>query len=206
MGIKKLVEFLALFFVVVFVFYFVFSRGKMLVDVYHDESRAYGEDLAEHGKCESDHDYQHKAPMKCIRADLAVKRWWRWHAVHRVYEDTYLCIDYPCSSLLRGAFDSWTSLAVLTAFLVSVFLVVFGGIFSRIERGEKLFGRGVGRGDVAMRPRYSQMEYPNGPAVMEGYDDYDQPVQIVSHGGGGGVRQRFSAWLPGAQGRVRDLI
>lgn len=191
MKIKKLADFLALLFVCVFVSYLVFSRGKMMVDAYNDEYSAYQEDLVEHNKCEADHDYLHKAPMKCIRARLAIQRWWRWHAIHRVYESTYLCIDQPCSDALRGVFDSWASLAVLTAFLLAVFLVIFGGISGRLNRGEKWHGRAL-----APQPQY----YGNGSAVMTGYDY--PPITIAD---GDGIRQRVAAWWPG-QPRVRELI
>jgi hypothetical protein len=201
MKIKTLVELVVLLFAVVFFSYFVFSRGKLFVDVYNAESAAYAEDVAENEKCETDHDYQHRTPMKCIKANLAAQRWWRWHAFSRVWGETYLCIDYPCTDLLRGAFDSWTSLAVLTAFLVAFFLVVCGGIFSRLERGEKLFA-GFGK-DRHPQVRTSPYFGENGPVVMVGYDR--PPVEVVADAGDG-LRNRFATWLPGQQRRVQELI
>lgn len=191
MQIKTLVELVVMLFAVVFFSYFVFSRGKLLADVYIAEEASYTEDVAENEKCESDHDYQHKAPIKCVKAKLATQRWWRWHAMSRVWEGTYLCVDYSCTDLLRGAFDSWTSLAVLTAFLIAFFLVAFGGIFNRLERGENLF---VGR---------VQREHGNGPAVMIGHDNAFSVAPLPDDRG---LRNRFATWLPGPQNRVQDLI
>lgn len=171
--------------------YVVFSRGKLAADVYAAEGAAYAEDAAEHAKCTSDHEYLHLAPVKCVRAQLAVQRWWRWHVAARVWDKTYLCIDHPCADVLHGVFDSWIALAALTALLVAVFVVGFDRVFARLDRGERVFGRG----HAAMNPHIQDAVFAEGgPAVMIGSA---APYTIAPPS----LRSRFATW-----GRTRELI
>lgn len=197
MKLKKLVERVSFIFVCVYLAKLVWGRGTLFFDMYRKEGSQYANDVATHYKCEEDHAYKHDAALTCTQAEMGANRWWRWRAVSRTWDATYSCIEYPCTDILRGLFESWISLAILAGFFGIIAFVGFAGLFSRLESGEKPWAR-----PRIEEPRpYGQ----NGPAVMIGYDRVYDP-STVSVPLNEGLRSRVATWIPGRSGRESNLI
>ncbi len=197
MELKKLVESVFVFFVCVYLAKLVWGRGALFFDMYRKEGNQYANDVATHNKCEEDHAYKHDAALTCTQAEIGAYRWWRWRALSRTWDATYSCIEYPCTDILRGIFESWISLAVLAGFFSIIAFVGFAGLFNRIDRGEQPWARA--------QPH--MIHGPTDPSVMIGYDDYphvnaySDSVAITP-----GLRSRVMAFVPGRSGQVQELI
>ena len=137
-------------------FYVLFSRVGMFVEFYHLESQLYEEDLVEHENCMSNHVYAHRAPAKCLRASVNTQRYWRVRALTRTLENTYSCIDYPCTDVLRGVFDSWVSLFVMGGIVTALFAMGFHSLFRRSEQGGRFLDF-----------RSPSFQYPSGVVIED---------------------------------------
>lgn len=148
-------------------FYFIkllTSRYDLYDAISKEEYQKYNEARATYDKCSEDHVYKDNARATCAMAELDSGRWWRWSSARRVFAATESCIEYPCTELIRGLYESWASLALAAILLAVVMFSCFLRIFTRIEQARPSFGGN------AYYPQHN-------PALMH----YGPPTVVVDH-------------------------
>ena len=166
------------------------------------ESRAVREFDATYRKCQADHQYMHDAPLTCAEAKIEKDRWPSVRAVALVLTVGMRQLTYG----LRHVMDSWASLLlVCTVAAVGMFFLC-SGMLRRMEH------RADFNSQMSHYPAYG----PAQSAIMQGYvlqqpgmHGHDVAVLQLPPGTtdeAGGMRNRFSAWMPWKESQGNTLI
>lgn len=162
-----------------FVFAIIWGRGSLFWDVWTKEADAARELGVIHIKCLRDHEFLHSAPKVCEKAKDEHRRWPFVRSIGIVIDSTHSCINYPCSDLLRGVFDTWAGIIVVAVIAFTVTFVFATRAVSKYETRQ--YNRQYEPSPNAWRRQGAVMvAYDNSPGTTTLHLPYAEPERYPS--------------------------
>ena len=102
-------------------------------------------------KCDIDHEMQDLVTDECNEARRGSARWPSWDALGRTAQQTYLCIEVPCTDLLASVFNSTPATLIAGCAMLVAFSYVLSGLSSAWTRALALRAAEATHPDAWMR-------------------------------------------------------
>lgn len=130
----RLVRLIALLVLATYASRLAWGRGALFFREWRISRAQYFLALEQHNSCSSNHENQHIFKAACEEAVDIVEVWPIIQAVTKSLNQTYLCIEVPCGSLIIGIIDTWPGLILMCS--LPVVLCALAICYIRAVRNE----------------------------------------------------------------------
>ena len=126
----------------------VWGRGALFINAWRGARRDFYRATDQHRLCEQNHEHRHVFEDTCTHADTVIEVWPAVSAFGVLMDNTYLCIEVPCWSLVSDAASSWPGFMLVS--ILPVVLLCTGVGYVRLAN------RVSQQPDIIYQPAQSQ--------------------------------------------------
>ena len=119
----KLVRLLLLAALAGYAFRLVWGRGSLFFQAWRGARKDYYMAQRQHEACSSNHEHRHTFEETCDKADRIMEVWPIIRATGELMDQTYLCIEVPCSTIVVDIISTWPGLILMCSMPIVLFSV-----------------------------------------------------------------------------------
>ena len=125
---KKAYYCLILFIITIYAIKLLAGRVSLYYILYQNASIDHAIHQKQDNKCMADHDTYHIFLTECQFAGKKASFWPFMIALGGLVEETYSCIEYPCTELIEDLVKSWVAIIFASVFALLGFMQFFSMI------------------------------------------------------------------------------